>query len=268
MIRRERVRSFASFAICLVVLSGCATWDRMWSDEGTDRVAGGPAAISGSYGSGRGAGGTVSQPYSAYDASACTDITTSASRKSEPHARMRLEGLPPVSPSAASAINALLGGTVEAALRGDTATVAAKLVPEDHNRVANISGGDLAAMQRASREFDNNWNSRYGSAFSWNQSMNQQAFGSYQISKGENDNLAQVVVPPVSGVDRSYLILRDQGNNMWRINSPDALSGTKLKDRIYSALTDLNNSRNDWPANSADASRFAAAKILSIFTRS
>lgn len=279
MVSKERVGTWISFAVCLGMLSGCSTWRSMWGEESsTSRSTGSTySETTGSYGTGSGAGGTTQMPAQSYSAerssapstAARTETKAVSTKRTEPHARMKLEGLPPVSPAAAGAINALLGGTVEAALRGDTASVASRLLPDEQRKVAHISGGALSEMQRVAHEFDMNWNSKYGSAFSWNPSMNQEAFGSYQISKGSNDKIAEVITQPAYGMKRERILLRDEGNNTWRINAPEALvSGTKLKDRIYAVLTDLNRSKNNWPASSAEASRYVSEKVLAIFARS
>lgn len=190
-----------------------------------------------------------------------------AAQQSQARARMSMENAP-VSPAAASAIDSLLAGTVHAALRGDAAAIVGNLAPEDRNRIGQFSDADRSEMQRVARQYDSSWNSRYHTAYDWSSAANHsQVFGNHQISQIA-DRTAMVVLPAESGMQRVTLRLRDVGNNTWRINAPDALRAADIKNRVDSVLTDMNNSRNNWPNDNNQSARMAAYRILEIFSRS
>ena len=193
-------------------------------------------------------------------------LSAAASTRPEARARMSLEGAPPVSAASAAAINATLGNVVQTALRGDTAALVNSLSAPDERRIGNFSETDRRSLSQAGRNFSNDWSSRYGKPYGWNSVSEQtQTFQDYQISQGQDSKHAYVVIPASHGMQRMTLSLRDEGNNIWRINAPDSMTQAVLRDRLSRTLSDLDREKDRWPADSSEATRSTAHKVLSIF---
>jgi hypothetical protein len=182
----------------------------------------------------------------------------------DPRAGMRREGHVVLEASDLDNIRGILGEVMTSATTRNLDRDVSYLAKADRDRLGEYAAQNADALKDKIATFRENWKAKYTTDFSFDSAKSGPAVFNYKIVPGESQKYARVTIPSSQNLPEVKLDLVNEGiiTNAWRLDVPDTLSGSKLRDGLASALDTLNRDHASWPADKDSAYRLVAHHVL------
>jgi hypothetical protein len=167
----------------------------------------------------------------------------------------------------ASGMRGAMEGIVQNALDNNNfKTMTNHLADADKKRL-EAAPVDLKDLNGAIDQFKKNWSSKYSDAAFGVQDAEKvysADFAALTSSPGEAEGkMGKASIKESHGLPALDLNFVSQGGK-WRLDVPDSVTGDTLKQKLLTAVQELNADPSKWPADKTEATRLVTHKILSV----
>jgi len=162
-----------------------------------------------------------------------------------------------------SKIYGTLGDTAEAAFtKGGFDDLVERLSTTDRDRIGKVANDKFADLDGRVDQLDKDYHGKYNDKFNLDKSKVFENWAKVQKTGQDNDKTYAKVTIPAGHNLPELTIPMVKDHEAWKIDAPDDLSATQLKDNVLTHLTAVDTMKAQWPDGQLEAQREMVHHVL------
>jgi len=155
-----------------------------------------------------------------------------------------------------------LGGTAGDALtKKDFDAVVNRLVKADRDRIGDVKDQKFAELDGRIDQLNKDWKAKYGHDINFDNKDFENWVQVQKAGQNADKTMANAMIPASHGLPALTVPLVKDAV-AWKIDLPDDVSGTQLKNNLQTHLTMVGQMKDQWPANELDAKHAVVHHVM------